>query len=73
MERDKETGRCVKAQGLADHFNEILSPLEPTIMKLQSLLVWESPIKSAVMFVVVHCFFWYVKFLHLCTRFSLMT
>jgi hypothetical protein len=41
-------------------FQEVLSPLEPTIMKLQSLLVWENPMKSTAMIAGVHCIFWYV-------------
>lgn len=41
-----------------EYFKEMLSPLEPTIMKLQSLLVWEKPVKSTVMIASVHCIFW---------------
>lgn len=43
-----------------EYFKEMLSPLEPTIMKLQSLLVWEKPVKSTVMIASVHCIFWWV-------------
>ena len=42
-------------------FQEVLSPLEPTIMKIQSLLVWENPVKSTVMIAGVHCIFWFVS------------
>lgn len=41
-----------------EYFKEMLSPLEPTIMKVQSLLVWEKPVKSTVMIASVHCIFW---------------
>lgn len=37
-----------------ENFKEVLSPLEPTIMKIQSLLVWETPVKSAVMIAGLH-------------------
>ena len=39
-------------------FREILSPLEGYILHLQSLLVWEKPRRSALMFIVVNVVFW---------------
>ena len=40
-------------------FNNVLSPIEPCVMQVQSLLVWESPRKSAVLFIFVHLIFWW--------------
>ena len=44
-----------------EQFKSVLSPAEPWIMRLQSLLVWENPKRSAVLFICVHGLFWYVK------------
>lgn len=41
----------------------LLNPVEPLIMRLQSLLVWEFPRKSAVLLVLVHVLFWVVSWL----------
>jgi hypothetical protein len=37
---------------------DLLNPVEPLIMRLQSLLVWEFPRKSAVFLVAIHVLFW---------------
>ena len=42
-----------------DKCNEMLSPWEPYIMTLQSLLVWESPQHTAILLVAVNILFWY--------------
>ncbi|KAL4222298.1 hypothetical protein ACF0H5_018335 [Mactra antiquata] len=39
-----------------------LNPFEATIMKIQSLLVWEKPMKSTVMLAAVHCIFWFFMY-----------
>lgn len=39
-------------------FERLLAPVEPWIMVIQSLLVWENPYKSAVLFVVTNAGFW---------------
>lgn len=36
----------------------LFSPIEPIIMRIQSLLVWENPKRSAVMVVCLHILFW---------------
>ncbi|KAK7481191.1 hypothetical protein BaRGS_00027451 [Batillaria attramentaria] len=41
--------------------NELLNPIEPLVMRLQSLLVWEYPRKSAVMLLFAHLVFWIVS------------
>ena len=41
-----------------EQFKTVLSPAEPCIMRVQSLLVWEKPKRSAVLFVFVHVLFW---------------
>ena len=38
--------------------NELLSPWEPYIMTLQSLLVWENPQHTAILFVAINVLFW---------------
>ena len=43
-----------------DKCNGLLSPWEPYIMTLQSLLVWENPQHTAILLVVVNIVFWYV-------------
>ncbi|KAJ8313608.1 hypothetical protein KUTeg_008169 [Tegillarca granosa] len=40
-------------------FKSFLSPIEPLVMRIQSLLVWENPKKSAVLFIIVHLIFWF--------------
>ena len=37
---------------------ELLNPVEPLVMRLQSLLVWEYPRQSAVFVVLIHVLFW---------------
>lgn len=59
MERSKESSENDERLSYYDrYFREVLSPIEPTIMKVQSLLVWEKPVRSAVMIACVHCIFW---------------
>lgn len=41
---------------------ELLNPVEPVVMRLQSLFVWEYPRRSVVLLVVVHLIFWCVTF-----------
>ncbi|KAK3108508.1 hypothetical protein FSP39_009472 [Pinctada imbricata] len=47
-------------RGIEQTFLNILSPIEPLVMKVQSLLVWENPKKSALLFLFIHGVFWYV-------------
>ncbi|XP_050418625.2 reticulophagy regulator 3 [Patella vulgata] len=42
---------------------ETLSPVEPMVMSLQSLLVWEDPKKSALLFTAVHISFWFLAYI----------
>lgn len=62
MERPQEDEHDRRICRLKENFKQALSPMEPTIMKLQSLLVWERPAKSAVLLVGVHCLFWFLNF-----------
>lgn len=64
MNPSRDIDKSERVQTLADHFTEVLSPVEPTVMKIQSLLVWEKPVKSLVMLVIIHGVFWYVDFTH---------
>ncbi|XP_069111875.1 reticulophagy regulator 3-like isoform X2 [Argopecten irradians] len=41
-------------------FKRMLNPIEPFVMRVQSLLVWEYPRKSAVLFIFVHGIFWFL-------------
>ncbi|KAL3831318.1 hypothetical protein ACJMK2_023085 [Sinanodonta woodiana] len=43
---------------IEERFRTHLSPVEPLIMRIQSLLVWEYPLRSFVLFVIVHVLFW---------------
>ncbi|CAH1789188.1 unnamed protein product, partial [Owenia fusiformis] len=47
-----------------ERLRHILNPLEPFIMRLQSVLVWENPKHSAVMFLAVNGVFWLSTVLH---------
>ena len=55
-QEDKET--CILR--IEEQFKTVLNPVEPWIMRAQSLLVWENPKRSAVLFICVHGLFWYV-------------
>lgn len=44
---------------IEETFKSILNPVEPFVMQVQSLLVWESPRKSVVLFILVHAIFWF--------------
>jgi len=58
MDKSKDSPVDEKMSKLAENLRETLSPFEPTLMKVQSLLVWEKPAKSVIMFAGVHCIFW---------------
>ncbi|XP_076464934.1 uncharacterized protein LOC143296751 [Babylonia areolata] len=58
MEGSKEPWNSPKA--MEGKLTELLNPVEPLIMRLQSLLVWEYPRKSAVFLVLIHVMFWLV-------------
>ena len=43
-----------------DRIINMLGPIEPLVMRIQSLLVWEFPRRSALMFICAHLIFWCV-------------
>ncbi|ESP03211.1 hypothetical protein LOTGIDRAFT_237816 [Lottia gigantea] len=49
----------IKEKWVAD----TLSPIEPVVISLQSLLVWENPKKSALLFTAVHLSFWLLAYI----------
>ncbi|KAL5007756.1 hypothetical protein ScPMuIL_016562 [Solemya velum] len=55
-----QSGGDAAVMEAAERINSLLSPTEPTVMRLQSLLVWEKPKQSAVLFLFVHVVFWYL-------------
>lgn len=40
----------------------VLAPIEPYIISVQSFLIWEKPHLSIVVLFLVHIVFWYVLF-----------
>ena len=57
---DQETLEEIKET--EDSFMKVLSPVEPYIMMIQSVLVWEDPKYTAAMLVIVNILFWYLLF-----------
>ncbi|KAH9509614.1 Reticulophagy regulator 3 [Bulinus truncatus] len=45
---------------IANDLTFFLGPYEPVLMKLQSLLVWENPFQSALLYGVIHVIFWLI-------------
>lgn len=62
---DRNMGDCDKLSHfrsrVESQLNGLLNPIEPLVMRLQSLLVWEYPRRSAVMLVFTHMVFWFVS------------
>ena len=56
---DSEVMEYIKSS--ENKYNLLLSPWEPYIMTVQSLLVWENPQHTAILLVVVNILFWYVE------------
>ncbi|XP_070565991.1 reticulophagy regulator 3-like [Ptychodera flava] len=55
---DPETIRLIKMK--EEKLKKVLTPLEPVIMYMQGVLVWEKPGHSIVMFLCVNGAFWFV-------------
>ncbi|XP_046546457.1 reticulophagy regulator 3-like [Haliotis rubra] len=60
MDSRSYSGGYGGVKGLEEDIISLLSPIEPIVMRIQSLLVWEYPHRSAVMFICVHLLFWYL-------------
>ncbi|XP_033762943.1 reticulophagy regulator 3-like isoform X2 [Pecten maximus] len=60
MENSRTRSNDDDVQRAENMFKNILNPIEPLVMRIQSLLVWEYPRKSAVLFICVHGIFWFL-------------
>ena len=55
---DENQEYLMKVRDTEEYLREWLNPLESKIMTLQTILVWENPQHSAMLFLAVNILFW---------------